>query len=419
MQHLKNYSAASILVMSALACSPAQNSQGTSASKLDSNAASSSKTKAATVPNFQSTDLGSSFNQASGKKLTLKPTEDKNKVFIVQRVRAFRSVWLNLTMDLTTTSNFWKFMKGFDLSGDAVQTDSISIHAPLASAGGSDNLSESTDRGDVFHVIGHAVSNSMNSPTNPTAILSLYLNGPQDADAQNFAEAMAAPKTYKKIFSRLGPLSDDLYSYCLNNEEINGIRSHSVVPDPAKAAKCEQVTAGGQKIFNMTDAQMGGNTYTGIGSMSEFYQKQTLVVWEPVPQDGYVCLGALVSNTPDVPMTASDAGGRYAQEQKTLVTDQNGDLVESYNRDYPVYCVQQKYATEGTLVPWVSSTNGADTNDPNKTVYFYKIQAKDATGYGDANLFWASTDGTLASKTTTKVYVLKKEFIRLLPDILK
>ena len=160
--------------------------------------------------------------------------------------------------------------------------------------------------------------------------------------------------------------------------------------------------------MNYIDVQNGGNTITGVGNLSTFYQDQTLVIWQPQPAPGYVCLGVVVTNTSAQPQTASDAGGPYAMQEQTLAPDASGVLVQTQNLDYPVYCIQQQYAAPGQLVP--VATNGS--------VDFYKVVAKDSTGYGDANLFWAfPSDTPEATRQAQKVYVPALKYTRILPDL--
>lgn len=367
------------------------------------------------APNFQIGDTDG-INQLAKKKLILKPAEDKDKVFLIQLIHAYRPVWLNLTKKLEETSGFWSFMAGVNAAADStflesfskeafahpeVRTEGMSVHQPIASMGGSDDMAASAERQDDFKVIGHTVSNSLNFPTLGTAVLSLYAIPPSDP----LALSISSPSDYTKVYSRLGPLTEDLMDAC---RRVYEKQSKGHFPEAADTLKCDMVTAGGTKIFTYLNVQMQGNTMTGVGDLEEFFKRQTLVIWKPVPPPGFQCLGMVVTNTPDKPATTADAAGIAAQYQSTLVKDQSGNYQETAKWDYPVYCVQSKYVVEGKIIPMV--TNGE--------VDFYRVGAKNADGVANTNLFWAfPSSATEAERQASKVYVLNKKYVRLLPEL--
>lgn len=377
-----------------------------------------SKTSKRSVPNFQVGDLGSGFNSSDPKKLKLKPAADANKVFLVQRVTAYRPVWLNLSKGLTDTSSLWSvatvlfhpydsLTSGINVTANrsgfptTVPSSNFSIYQPFAAIGGHDNLSVSVERGDSFKVIGHALSNSLSMPTMGTAILSLYDIPPNDP----LSAAILPPASYKNVYNKIGPLPKDILVAC---EKMNEAGAKGHFPDPIDQALCEQATAGGGNISNYLNVLMGGSTTTGVGSHESFFAMQTLNLWMPVPPAGYQCLGLIATNTPDQPSTTADAGGIYAQYMQTLGIDQNGNIQQQSSLDYPVYCVAEKFLSPGVLVP--IGTNGQ--------VDFYLIAPKDSTGIKNQNLFWAVPSSTPdTERQKIKVFVLNSAYTRELPDL--
>jgi hypothetical protein len=415
-----------------LACSPKPATGGgagakkgaaslsSSATNQKDNTSSSTSTQTSTarpeVPNYQSADLGKNFNTSSPNKLFIKPVADKDKIFLVQLINAYRPIWLNLSKKLEDRNGFWKMETAFFHALDnsivgawskdsfpslETQTDTMSIHQPLVSVAGSEDMASSAERGDDFKTIGHTFSDALTYPSLPTAVLSLYAIPYDDPNAA----ALSPPIAYKNIYNRIGPLTEDVLASC---KRVNEAYTKGAFPEQADNLACNGVTSGGSGISNYLNVQMGGNTFTGVGSLDNFYQMQTLNIWMPVPPAGYQCLGLIVTNTPDQPATSADAGGVYAQSQMTFGTSQTGQLQEQAKWDYPVYCVLQKYVVEGQLAPLAS----------NGEVDIYRIAVKDPNGISNQNLFWAFPTATPdADRQALKVYVLNKNFVKQLPDI--
>ncbi len=350
--------------------------------------------RSSSIPNYQSGDLGSNFNRNAPQKLNLKPTADANKVFLVQLINSYRPVWYDLAT-AGDSSAVWT------LAGK--KTTSVSVFQPIASFAGSNELAVSAERGDSFKIIGHTLSPSLTFPPYPTAVLSLYAISSQDP----LSAAISPPMAYQKVYSRLGPMTEDLLLAC---KKVNEAYKEGGSPSHTDDSKCKQVTAGGSSIYDFLNVQMGGSTTTGVGDLSTYYQLQTLVIWKPIPPAGYQCLGQIVTNTTDQPQTIADAAGIYAQYQQTLGVDQNGNLQAQAQWDYPVYCVQQKYLVEGTLHELAS----------NGSVNLYSIVPKDSKGLANTNVFWALPTSTSSTEfNNTKVYLLNTDYVKLLPPLLK
>lgn len=416
-----------ILLFSCSPTGPGGAGSKSSSSKKTSSASMTQNTDSGTsaadpsgvVPKFQTGDLGNNFNKNASQKLITKPAEDKDKVFILQRINAYRPIWLNLAKNLSDTSGFWKWIYGISDSVESsgigfveewsresferpkVTTDKTSIYQAIPTFAGSDDMAKSAERGDDFKIIGHTLSQTLNFPNYLTGVLSLYAISPQDP----LSAAISPPMGYKKIYYKLGPLTEDLLQACMNVQKAS--EKHRM-PDAGDMQKCDMARQGSDSIFDYLNVQMGGNTMTGVGDLSNYFQMQTLVIWQAIPRSGYQCLGQVVTNTTDQPATSSDPGGIYAQNQQTFGVDENGNYVEMSKADYPIYCVQQKFLVEGKLQP--ITTNGS--------IDFYRVTAKDDTGYPNANLFWAVPSNTSeADRKNIKVYVLNKKYLKVLPDL--
>ncbi len=362
----------------------------------------------------QVADLGNLFNKNNPNRLKLKPAADKDKIFLVQRIDAYRPVWLNLTKSLDDSLHFWKFLTGVtnvvnQLPGSTFfresferpaepPTSSLSIHQALAAQAASDDLATSVERGDSFKTLGHTLSKSLCYPSTPTAVASLYVPTQEETDA------LSPPKSYKKVYSQLGELSQQNYEACKRIEE-SSTKKPPEMPQPEDVAACTAAREGSTAIRNATDAAYGG---TGVGNLDLLYSKQSLVIWEPIPQTGYRCLGQIITNTTDQPSSTADAGGIYAQNQTVFTRGPDGKLQQGSSLDYPIYCVKESYLVEGVLVS--IATNGE--------VDFFNIKGKDANGYSDSNLFWAIPSSTSnEDRLKIKVWTLNNKFIRLLPDL--
>lgn len=376
----------------------------------------STSTTSRVAPNFQTADTN--FGK-TGSKLLIKPVEDANKVFLVQRIRSYRPIWLDLKKQLADQSAFWSFMTKTSTAMDSSfvggftrevfeidkgePTAEVSVHQTIPSFAGSDDLATKAERGDSYKIIGHTVTKSLTLPTLPTAVLSLYAIPPSDP----LSAAIMPPMSYQTVYTRLGPLTADIMQGCM---EVQKAGMDGRFPHADDKAKCDSVTAGAYNIYDFMHVQMGGSTMTGVGDLNNYYTMQTLVVWQPIPNPGYQCLGHIVTNTADQPATSADAGGMAAQNIKTLIPDQTGKLTEQYDWDYPVYCVAEKYLVPGMLVP--VATNGS--------VDFYAIgpDPKYPKGLAKMNLFYAvPSTMTNEERGKIKVWVLNTDFVKVLPDL--
>lgn len=394
--------------------SSGSSSAGTSSSGSTTSGSGSTTTGIKTVGGVQVADLGDLFNKDNPNRLKVKPAADKDKMFLVQRISAYRPVWLNLTKSLDDTFHFWKFLTGVSnvvnqLPGSTFfqesfqrpaepPTSTLSIHQPLASQAGSDDLATSIERGDSFKTLGHTLSKSLCYPSTPTAVASLYV------PTQDQTDAIRPPKSYKLVYAQLGELSEQNYEACKRVQE-SSTHKPPEQPQPEDLAACTASREGSYAIRNATDAAYGG---TGVGNLDLLYSKQSLVIWEPIPETGYHCLGQIITNTTDQPSSTADAGGSYAQGQTVMSTGADGKIQQTSSLDYPVYCVKESYLVEGVLVS--IATNGQ--------VDFFNIKGKDANGYSDSNLFWSVPSSmSNADRSKIKVWTLNNKFVRFLPDL--
>lgn len=376
-----------------------------SSSSSDDEDEESAEARERSAPNFDSSPLDGSFNRnkyyASAYK---KPAQDADKIFLIQNIDAYRPIWLNLdhNVDWGGDDAGRDGEYRWQIGTQGTKDKQLSIHQPLSSIAGSDNLSASMERGDDFKVIGHAISPNLQFPETPTAVLSLYAISYQSPEGA----ALRAPMAYQQVYDKLGPLTEDLFAAC---QRLGEAAQNQEAPDLADQERCNMVTAGGSNIWDYLNVQMQGSTMTGVGSLEDFYQKQSLVIWKPIPPPGYQCLGQMISNTPDQPSTSGDAGGYYAQVRQTLVQDQFGNYMEQSSLDYPMYCVQEKYLVEAKL-QFYAGNGGVD---------LFKVVPKDEQGIGNTNLFWAfPQELSSEERSKVKVYTLNKDYVKVLPPIL-
>ncbi|MBI2602293.1 MAG: hypothetical protein HYW48_04485 [Deltaproteobacteria bacterium] len=352
------------------------------------------------VPDYQSAALGDKFGrQVPDIKRKKKAPEDKEKLFLVQKIDAYRPVFLNLTKP--NDAFMWKVVDKFLWSRDVDdkenpvwernEAETISVHQPLPEAATHDY-----ERGDKFKIFGHTLSLTLGWPRHKTAVISEYLDAGDNCSPQNqqppaICTVIAPPKKYTRVYHKDGPMTEEVFEACKRQGEAAVAGAFPAAED---TMICATVAAGSEQMFDSQTMMYGGSNF----NLQDFYQKQTLVIWRAEPYPGYACLGDIATNTTESPLFSTDASG---------IPGQQSDLMANN-------CINKQYLLPGKLVEILSRDD----------IAFYEIEPENPNeGFADANFFYAiNIEGMSASakkkaEEEAKVWVLNRKYANILPSM--
>ncbi|MBP6219150.1 MAG: hypothetical protein KA436_11240 [Oligoflexales bacterium] len=355
-------------------------------------------------PGFATAKIGAKFNTVKTTSFKT-PAEDKLKVFILQRIAVYRPVWLDATAAswgvFPDASGLGQMFPAKEV--DKHEAKNISIHQPLAGA-----ATVNHERGDEFFGIGHALSLGIRYPECPTAVLSLY--------AGKKPEALAPPKNYSRIYFKQGTNEKIYADRCMKMQKEQTIaaknKENSSFPDPVDQEMCAIVQAGTTLKTDLDSLMYGGSE----AAYKKYFEKQNVAIWDPIPQPGYKCLGQIVTNTKEKPLLASDNSGENSVQREVSIGTVQGSSQGAFYES-ATYCVKEEYVTDGVVIPILVDQD----------IAIGIITAKDPNvGFSSAKLFAAykkerpdmTTEETANKLREMKVWVLKKDSIKVLPDLL-
>lgn len=353
------------------------------------------------IPDYQSAALGDKFGrqtpQISRKK---KPPEDKERLFLVQKIDAYRPVFLNLTKP--NEDILWKIVdktlwsRDIDNKEDPVwernEAETISIYQPLAEAATHDY-----ERGDKFKIFGHTLNLFLGWPRHRTAVISEYLDAGDNCSPQNqqpppICTVIAPPKKYKRVYYKQGPMTEEVFEACTRQGEA---AMAGGFPSAEDTMICSTVAAGSEQIFDSQTLMYGGSSF----NLQDFYQKQTLVIWRAESYPGYACLGDVVTNTTESPLFSTDATGILGQQSELMANN----------------CINKQYLLPGKLAEVLSRDD----------IAFYEIEPQNPNeGYSDSNFFYAiniagmNAEAKKKAEDEVEVWVLNKKYAKILSDML-
>lgn len=340
------------------------------------------------VPSYRSEEVGRQFNQTKIEKDKPDPL-NAGKVFMISRVPYYKIIWMNLTQkNWADSAHNWAVNNisqplskgGFAGAGDiAQQPDRISIFQPIPEL-----KIEAIAQGG-FRVVGYAANNKLALPSFSTAVLA--------ATPDQKSDIWAQPSDYQMIYNQGKPAYQELSEKCLTQEAQMEIFVNTQLYDICSGYLPE--------IFGNYLNTVNSNSYSIDGSgapvrWKDWFKAINVAIWRPIPPSGYSCLGYLASNDgldkPKIEMADPQSGPSSRSEQAAL------------------YCIKSSYVVEGILGEEIGKTIDGK-------VAFYKIKAKDPTvGYDDANFFYAKAYPELAEQKDEKLWVLKKNILRVLED---
>lgn len=344
------------------------------------------------VPKFQSVQLDSRFNRGPKAKARTKDKADIGKKFLLQRIDAYRPIWLNVKG--STNAGLWFANWGTEYG----QSPTWSAFQPLPFAADSDFA-----RGDQYRIVGHVLHNKAEYPPASirAAVVSLYPDGPDDMSI------MAPVQRFKLLFSELGPDQTHYMNPCTRVQEA---ASEKKMPESTDEELCTAISSGVNQINSTMSVQYGP---MGL-NVDTFYKLMSVSFWRPIPPPGgYRCLGIIVGNSTDQPYTSMDAAGVFGQTEFSRTLDQQTGQGDAQ------FCFRYEYLTEGKLVQIAERRPAANERNI-KGIKFYKILPKDPdVGVSDTGMFWAIAEGEKGydeENPQIKVWVLKKKYVKELPD---
>jgi hypothetical protein len=385
------------------------------------------------VPDYDQANLSAGFNKADPRAQSKADPNNAGKVFKIQRIGYYRTIFADMREEfwqgtIADTAGVFGAQSFLKYKGDPSAMRAISIYQPMLEMVTDDDYENNVK----YNVIGNAVEKGVDSPSFPTAVLAI-------TDLKAYADAIIAPDDYKMIYAHQGPDLSKMLEYCDQVSMTAQLNPEKPMPRSDQTF-CDNFVNGVTDLGGTTYAGASGGTYTidkyanpTAAKLDSFMTRRSVYVWRPIPPTGYRCLGDIATNTSEKPSSLIEIRGtslngssvnRAYQGASDLTKILGGGedaqkAAQNYTNTYdsPVVCIKETYLTAGKLREFA--------RDEDRKVVFYTITPQDASGYGEANVFYTIAESKETGKTVdivtqekaTTVWVLKKQILRLLKDM--
>ena len=334
------------------------------------------------IPSYDTADLDGRFNR---KKLAVLkvPEEFKEVSIIAKRTDYHRSIWF----DVSDTD------KNLFTSPKTSKVAKVSTHQPLQDY----SIINSYDEPLEFFLGGHSFVHGIKYPCYGTMVMT---PSPFLEDEQEYQTAILPPEDFEEIYTQIGRSSEDELNKCLDVfDEVQ--RGEKIFPDIDDQERCEVLFQGLEEVtFNSQDSSRNN-------AFNILFQKESVAIWRPKPQEGYRCLGDVTTN--------GDNNEPFSESDHAQAIDQLP--VDLLNFRAATYCVKEEFAVRGKLD--ITSA----VSDGNVTIFRIINDRENAPeGYAFGNYFY-TRKGKMPSENElekivedTKVWVINKEHVAFIED---
>lgn len=357
------------------------------------------------IPSYDQAALGSCFNQVC----EAEDEVDLNKIFDVVSVNIYQPIYVDYMQD-----SFPGWVKSLSESTTLIDTCSRSQGGCVALfPHPSENVSatftvwqpdttvaedsESILANEYYSLLGHFAKNF--DVSGASGIDDLWVaSGDKTTVLKLRADVVAAkeelmwstspPKEYNMVHYVSGGTYEDLATKC--QDEFYVMHSPGIF-------LCQKIQSTAY-MATMVDKDMGSMSI----EMSRSLYKN-LVIWQPVPEPGYQCLGYIATNDVSQPymkaygggQLSSSAEGAYLQKYMEIFQGSFEELSQGW-MDSPMMCINQKYLTRGKYGDLITWTEKTMTDGSTKRFLILKTAAlgaddngynPDSIGFGSTNLF--------------------------------
>ena len=315
------------------------------------------------VPSYGRVDLGTCFNADCSKDAS---STDPNFIFDLVSVDIYQPIYIDYKQESFpgwTNGSLAYFSDGEDIT-KRLTTSPEGVSATFTAWQPDKTLAEDAEsilENSYYSLLGHYVKNFDVSGASGidelwvtegegTAVIKLRTEAAEASDEVMWL-SLAPPKEYNMVHYVSGGTYDDLAIKCQDPV----YQSHS-----PGTFLCD-------KIY--TAKYSGGSMDKDMGALStelvsNFYKN--LVIWEPVPEPGYRCLGYLTTNDIAQPSSTAYAAGQisstfegtYLQKYMKTFWGTFEALSEGW-QDFPMLCINEKYLTRakyGDVITWTTKT---------------------------------------------------------------
>lgn len=384
----------------------ASNQSSTANSEINQNNSAVDEEEEIILPSYDQAALGSCFNQIC----EAEDVVDLDKIFDVVSVNIYQPIYVDYMKDSFPgwTQNISTLLTGgVGVIISEIDSDHHALPKPPENVSATFTVwqpdttaaedSESILANEYYSLLGHFAKNF--DVSGASGIDDLWVaSGDKTTVLKLRADVVAAqeelmwstspPKEYNMVHYVSGGTYEDLATKCQDQFYV----MHS--PGIFLCQKVHSTTY----MATTVDKDMGAMSI----EMSRSLYKN-LVIWQPVPELGYQCLGYIATNDVSQPYMKAYGGGQissssegaYLQKYMEVFQGSFEELSRGW-MDSPMMCINEKYLTRGkygNLITWTEKTM---TDGSTKRFLILKTAAlgpddngydPESIGYGDTNLF--------------------------------
>ena len=213
-------------------------------------------------------------------------------------------------------------------------------------------------------------------------------------------DVLKSPKEYQSIYQRVGQTKESFLKDCGQRLAHLEQTMFSITFDWGPFFVCDTfmgglVPNGGFRASGLlVDYTFNPATMSYNSGYDLLLQHSSVRFWRPIPDDGYECLGDVVTNTLAKPQFVDDNDTSPFRDYREVTRA-------------AVYCVKKDLVVPGVLKP-------ENLIMQDGKVFLYKIvAANDLVGYSSGNLFYAVNKMVNGQPdiASPKVFVLKRDKI--------